>query len=148
MLIFINTKEMIPLPQLFRLALKFIYDNKSIKYGDEARLKSSVVNWYDKIQEAKKRTADKYGIIPEMENIEIGKKGTPVDEAEYYLQIIGSLLKKNEEGKFEPQKALFREHGIDYRKYYRLPEAYSIQDFVKAKRALERNMKDRPGDYN
>ena len=63
------------------------------------------------------------------------------------LQIIGAELYKDEEGQLDKRKEMFARHGISYKKFYRLPEAYDIKEFAKGQEILEQHKRDNPEDY-
>lgn len=47
------------------------------------------------------------------------------------LKLMGYMLKNNDDGKFDMQKEQYYFKSIDYRKIYRLTEAYKPEDFAK-----------------
>ena len=143
----IQSKDRAPLYELFRLVLKYVYDYEHLSDQDENRMKNSIQNWFVWVQEEKRRRIDKYGPGANLEGTPVGLKGTYLDEVEFAIQGYAWLLRENDKGRLEARKSQFKKHGIDYRKFYRLPEAYNPGDFVKARRALEQAMKANPDDY-
>jgi hypothetical protein len=115
----IKSKEVLLLSQVFRLALKYIFDKWHFTAQEGRQLEDSILNWANAIQFKKDMGSSMY------------------ENEEYQLGIIAKLLKQNEEGKLERRKALFKEHKISYKKYYRLREAYRPEDFLEARREYE-----------
>lgn len=141
-----GTIDRVPIPKLFRMVLKFIYDKSNCTYQEEVAVKNSVLNWFKYIKQEKQKVIDKYGIEAQS-FMPVGTKGTVLDEIEHQLQGIGWLLHADEKGMLEERKKRFKEHNINYLKFYRIPEAYNPKDFKKAQKALERCMKENPDDY-
>ncbi len=129
-LIQVKHKEALSLPVLFRLVLKSIYDRKNFTASEGVKMMDSVLNWKDHIEIREDMGMD------------------AVDrENQYRLGIIAMLLKEDEEGKFEGRKQTFQDKGINYKKFYGLPEAYVPEDFVKGQQALEEHKRTNPEDY-
>ena len=101
-LILVKNKEVATLSYLFRLVLKNIYEPGNMSSNEEYLMQHSIVWWNKKL--------DKTWL--EKENIEK----------------LGAALKKNEDGGFEKRKKSFSDKGIDYRKFHRLPESYSVKN--------------------
>lgn len=141
-----GTTDQVPIPVLLRLVLQFIYDINQMSYSKEIQMKNSIVNWNKWVQEEKNKELDKYGITADT-FIPVGKKGTIVDEVEFQLQSMAWMLHRNELGGFDKRKAMFKEHRINYRKFYKLPESYLPSDFKKAQEHLKKAMEDHPEDY-
>ena len=130
MLIQVKSKDAIAIPFLFRLVLKSIFDSDNLKPGEEAQIRDSVVNWKNHLDLKK----------------DIGMDA--IDEENLFgLQIIATLLKGEEEGKFEKRKETFKRHKIDYKKFYRLPESYKMADFYRGQDILKEHMRTNPEDY-
>ena len=128
----VKSKEALPLPALFRLALKFIYDKSNFSIAESHQLEDGVINWANHLQLKKDMQSDLTGGMNDL------------DDESYQLGIIAMLLKQNEEGKLERRKALFEEKGISYKKYYRLRESFQPQDFEAARREYENLCRKRP----
>ncbi len=95
-LIKVKNKFVAPLPQLAKLALRYVYDREHMKSGDIELMLKSVVAWKNKID---------------------------ITEEELYdLQTIGKFLKNDEDGKFESRKETFKRHKINWAKFHRVPE--------------------------
>ena len=133
-LILINKDDILEMPQLLRLALKSIYEKKRFTFNEERQLHKTVLHWYDYLKNAKE-------ISP------INKLNAVDEECEMGLMIIASLLKQDELGEFDQRKDLFKRHNIDYKKFHRLPEAYTAKDFKEAQHHLEEHKKTNPEDY-
>ena len=88
-------KFVLPLPKLAVFALRSIYDRKSMSSEDIGLMEKSIVDWSNKID--------------------------ITDEELKQLQMIGKVLKSNEEGKLEERKELFKKHNINWAKFHRLP---------------------------
>jgi len=131
MLIQIRNKEALSLPALFRLALKSIYDHKNLTFTEEKQLHESVINWKNHLEVKR----------------DIGFSAE--DETnEYQLLIVADLLQKDMDGMFDKRKELFARHQIDYKKFYKLPEAYDVKDYIKGQATLKEHMRTNPEDYN
>ena len=92
-LIKINHNYMISLRKLGRICLKFIYDNKNMTFKEIDAMQQGIMVW----DQNKFKT----------------------DNQEYFLQRLGMLLKKNDDGKLERRKKLFADKKIDYLKFHR-----------------------------
>jgi hypothetical protein len=141
-----QSKDRAPLPELFRLVLKYVYDYSHLSNEDENRMKNSIQNWFNWIAEEKKRRFEKYGPDP-MASVPVGLKGNYVDEVEFALSGYAWLIRENDKGRFEERKKMFKDHGIMYQKFYGLPEFYLPSDFKRARAALEKAMRENPEDY-
>lgn len=101
----VNTKYVPSLPELTRMVLEWIYEPKTT-ITDEYIYRSYMA-WANKIY---------------MTEVE-----------EYILVRIGKMIDRHGRGGFERRKKLFREHGIDWRRFHKLPEAQlSRKEWVKA----------------
>ena len=146
-LIRVHTNDLMPMGRLYRLVLKYIYDNKNVTFQEIADMKNAVCKWYQYIGEQKTKLLDKYG-IQAGDYLPIGQKGTTLDEQEYMMQSIGWLLREDETGGLDARKKMFADHGINYLKFYKIPEAYRPEDFARAREAVKKAMRDHPEDYN
>ena len=150
----------LPLGDVFRLVLRFIYNmdgmnpceppDRPMSMQEISDMQNSMVNWVKWIDRRKGKLADKYGAdwLREHEKIEVGKKGTVLDEIENYVQRLAWMLRENDLGNFDYKKKTFKEHKLSYKKHYNLPGAFKPGDFVKAQEALKRAMKNHPEDYD
>ena len=85
-----------PMPQLMRLALKFIYEENNMSSAEKNLMEESIVHWNNKV--------------------------TKTPEETYNLQRIGYILKQNAEGALKERKKSFKKHNINYKKFHRFPE--------------------------
>jgi hypothetical protein len=144
-----KSKVKLPLPVLFRMVLKYVYDQKAMTRDNISDMMNSMVNWQEWISHEKDKLVEKYGADYVYKDPRpLGQKGTILDEMEFHIAGLAWLLQQNDEGKLHDRKIMFANHGIDYRKYYHLPESYKKEDFVKAQAALKECMKKNPEDYN
>lgn len=97
-LIRIDHKKVADLPTLMRLALRYVYEKKTMKAADISLMERSIIGW--------------------------SKKVLPTQTEKDVLQRIGWMLQKDKEGKFDRRKELFKEKGIDWRKFHKLREAF------------------------
>ena len=139
-----DTKILLPMWLLYRQVLKYCFDQKHMSLQDISDMMNSITNYYDYIKSEKEKLAEKYGYKYVYENpVEVGKKGTPLDSLEFWLQICAGYLYKLETGKLDKIKYTIIEHCLDYRKMFFLSEAYKKEDFEKAqenyKKWLEKN---------
>lgn len=112
----VKNYKVLNLPGLIRVVLRIIYEPEKVPSVDYDVLEYSVKQWRKHLDLRK----------------EIGY--TAIDEEnEINLQCIGKLLLDNRNGVFDKRKEMFKEKGIDWRKFHRLPEAYKPVDFIKAK---------------
>ena len=97
-MVFINMKNryVLPLEQLARLVLQYVYDPKSVSSDRVGLMEKSIVHWSNKID--------------------------ITEEELYRLQMIAKILKQNKDGELEERKELFKEHDINWAKFHRLPE--------------------------
>ena len=97
MLVRTVNKTVATLPALYRLVLKQIYEPKNLSLTDEYMMKQSFISW--------------------------ANKASKNEEEQYVLCHLAKLIQDNEAGKFDIRKASFKENGIDYKRFHRLPEA-------------------------
>jgi len=110
-------KDALPFPALNRLALKKIYEPEKMTKEEETQLMESIVNWKNHL---------------DLKH-DMGMFDTDDREDENMLGLICWNLKRDEDGELDKRKEWFKKHGIDWRKFHRLPEAYQESDFAKAK---------------
>lgn len=139
-----------PLKELAKLVLKYIFQPKQCSPDTKSIIEQNIVELNSMVQHHKKHVAEKYG-LDSTDYQPIGTKGTPIDEIEYFLQIICSWLVKDEQGAFEATKKLYKDHKIDYRKTaqfgWLFPEVYTRKDFAQAQEYLKEHMKAKPEYY-
>lgn len=144
-----KTKERMPLRELAKLALKTIFEDKTQR--DVDILNNQVNNWNQLIRFQKEKVLKKYGLDPDTHFLPLGKKGSVVDEWEFFLQTICSWIVANEKGQLDKIKGLWKQHGINYKKTKRFgwlfPEQYTQEGFNRALKYLKQAQKDNPEDY-
>jgi len=133
-LIIMNTDELLEMPVLLRLALKSIYDKKHLTFTEERQLHKSVISWAKYLKDKKETAA-------------VGMLGAVDEERQMGLEIIGGLLQQDNNGEFEARKELFRRHNINYKKFHKLQEAFTPEDFTKGQVTLDEHKRDNPEDY-
>lgn len=111
-LIKVKTTTVVDLPKLWRLALKCVYDRDHFTHAESQEMQSGIEVWNQKIE------LDK---LLERERV----------VESHRLGLICLLLVEDEEGKLDKQKWLFKQTGVDYRKFYRLPGANTPEDFAR-----------------
>lgn len=143
----INTAGKLPMEDLWKLTLKYCFDKKNTTSVEEEKMRESCYLWHNYIQRFKAERISKYG--DEFDPRPVGTKGTYIDEIEFYLGIICFHIEAedNEKPWLVQRKATYKEHGIDYKKAYKLSGSWTKLDFVNAMKALKKNMKERPEDY-
>ena len=99
-LIIIRNKSVAGLEHLYRLVLKSIYDKSNMTPAEERLMQDSFINWAKKIG------------IKHWEQVR--------------LEELAWFTYQDSKGKFDERKALFKRTGVDYKKFYRLPEAYYV----------------------
>ena len=115
-LVIVKNKTALDLPSLLRLVLKTIYETSKITSQDEDTIMCSMIDWKNHLDFQRESG---FGIIDE--------------ENQISLEYIGKLLKDNMDGRLDKRKELFIRHGIDYKKFYRLPGSWKPEDFERAK---------------
>jgi len=115
-LIQVKNKTVLAIPSLFREVLRSIYELESMTPMEHDTMMYSIEGWTKHLKYKR----------------EMGLNAVE-EESEVSLMIIMALLKSDTEGQFDLRKAMFKEKGIDYRKFHRLPEAYTAEDFARAK---------------
>lgn len=100
MLIKIRSRKAASLPYLLRLVLKHIYEPENFSLAEEDLMQHSFVNWINKVNLS--------------------------EDERWILERLGWMVQKNMDGGYDKRKASFKQHGIDYKKFHRLPEAYLI----------------------
>lgn len=154
-----KSKAMVPFPILTRLVLRYIFnrDGRAECFPPDppmvkpeiSDMMNSITNYAELIRVQKHKLADKYGAeyVRYLDSQKAGERGTVLGEIEHQLERISSLLRDNDQGKFDLKIAQFKEHRIDYKKHYKLPESFKAEDFVRAQQSLLKAMKDNPEDY-
>ncbi len=115
-LIQVKNRTVLNIPSLFREALRSIYALESMTPMEHDTMMYSIEGWQKHLNYKR----------------EMGLSAVET-ESEVSLMIIMALIKSDTEGKFDVRKAMFKEKGIDYMKFHRLPEAYTAEDFAKAR---------------
>jgi len=133
----IKTYHVADLPYLLRLVLRSIYDRDNMPAEDIHLMMHSMIKWNthlkDKIEQYNERfkldgtqTTDEHSALQE------------------YLIRLGWLLQRDADGKFERRKMLFKLHRIDYRKFHRLPEAYTPEGIAAAQEQYKKYAQKNP----
>lgn len=136
MLIIANNKTVLDFPSMLRIALRYIFEPHNVNSLEMRQLQESIISWQNHINLRKEMSLDTL-------------KGEVADQEydEICLEYIGGILYDNETGKLERRKGLFRKHNIDWKKFYRLPEAYKKEDFYRAQHIAEEHKRTNPEDY-
>jgi len=92
----VKNRFVVPLYQLARLALRYVYDREGMNSSDIGIMQRSIVFWHKKINKT--------------------------EAEEDTLMRIGKFLQKDSEGKLEKRKELFSKHGINWAKFHRTPD--------------------------
>ena len=143
-LIQVKKREVLDMPSLFRRALKYIYDRDSLTVAEVDQMMTSVNGWVDHIKLKLESTGDLAKYVDSEVKIELN----PIDEEnQFSLEIIGTLLEQDSKGEFDKRKVMFKEKGICYKKFHRLPESFTALDFFKGRQALEAHKIANPEDY-
>ena len=94
MLIKVKNREVAGIRYLTRLVLTYIYEKDKMRADEINLMQHSIVSWNKKIF-----------LDPDIK---------------FFIQKMGWMLKKDEEGWFDSRKELFKEKGIDWRKFHKL----------------------------
>ncbi len=117
------------MPDLFRLALRYIYEEKKMSLAEIAQMQFSVNWWCETIVREKEKKAEKFLILP---GDEINDPA-PIEEM---LQYIGKLLYMKETNTLSKRlknRIMMVKCGLlDWRKFHRLEEAYTPEGLEKA----------------
>jgi len=100
MLINVKHRMVVPIHQLGVLAVRYVYDKKHMKKDDIKMMRQSIVHWANKIAKTGQEEED--------------------------LQKIARFLKKDEAGKFDERKQLFKDHKINFMKFHRMPHLQEL----------------------
>lgn len=135
-LIIAKNKTVLDFPSMLRIALRYIYEPHNVSAVEVRQMQESIISWQNHINMRKEISLDTL-------------KGEVADQDgdEICLEYIAGILYDNDIGKLEKRKEFFRMHNIDWRKFYRLPEAYKQEDFYRADAIAEKHKKDNPEDY-
>jgi hypothetical protein len=109
-LIKVTHKKVADFPYLFRLVLRYIYEPHRMRADEIHLMQDSMIGW--------------------------SKKAHLNEDQTYILERLAFMLKKKESGEYEGRIKLFKEKGVDWRKYHRLPEAYDIKELMKTRSNL------------
>lgn len=129
-LIIVKNKQALDIPSLKVYVLKYIYERETMKPDQIRLMMESVTNWKDHLEY--KRS--------------IGMSAVD-EENQIILEAIGMLLYKDQNGDLDERKEQFKRHGIDYKKFHRLPGAVTNEDLIRGQMALEQARKANPQDY-
>lgn len=121
----VQNHEVAALPYLLRLVLKFVYEKNTMPIKEIHLMQDSMTKWKKKLDL----------------NDAMGRNDEPLRDM---LQRLAWFLVEDEKGKFENRKKLFKEKGIDWRKFHHLPEAYTLAGLQKAKEVYEEYKKNNP----
>lgn len=119
-LLFVQPSDLMSLEKLSREVLCEVYEPEKKTYYERRAMHDAIVRWHKKI-EAKRWRVEFVG-------------GKLEDQEEWLtLASFAKMLRDNERGDFDDRKKLFKDKKIDWRKFHRLPEAYTAEDFHKGK---------------
>lgn len=143
----INTSEKLPMEELWRLTLRYCFEKSNVTSSQEDQMRESCFLWHRYIEQWKDERTKKFGF--EYDPRPVGTKGTYIDEIEFYLGIICYHIEATDNDKpwMVQRRLTYKEHGIDWRKAYKLAGSWTKEDFVRAMKDLKKNMKDNPQEY-
>ena len=146
--IIIKTGERIEIRDLWRLVLRFVFNEGSCGMTVQSQIESNILNWNEFVSKFKAAKLNRFGTT-ESDSQPVGKKGSYIDEVECQIQAMAYLLVRNEKGELESKKDTYRRHAIDYRDCAEWSWAFPERqkNYKRGQDALERNMRDRPEDY-
>ena len=121
-LIKVKSKDVYPLPTLWRKVVQHCYDRESVAAWEVDMIQQSILNWTDHLSYMK----------------DSGQMNSLTIEQAYQLKIIIQHWMDDNEGRLSYKQKTYREHKIDYRKAYGFPEAYDIAGLVKAQEEQEK----------
>lgn len=142
-----NSFQRLPFYLLYQLVIKSIFDPKNMTSSEISAMQHSIVNWANWIEEEKSKKLDMFGPGWQDETLEVGKRGNPIDEAEFWLGICAGYIDRDQKGLMEGQKATMIIHNLDYRKVFHFPGAVSGKDRELARKALAENIREQPELY-
>ena len=132
----LSKREVMPLPLLWRTALKSIYEPKKLFLVERGEMEHSIVNWKNHLV-----------VMRDMNGGRMFEVGTIEHQQEMALELIANEIQKDMDGKLERRKELIRKHGLSYEKIYRLPGAVTKADRARGQEALRKHMKTNSEDY-
>lgn len=135
-LVVVKSKKVLSISHLWLAVLKFVYDQANMSALEVREMQESIINWANAIEFEKEKLAQ----IQAADIRLFGRKITSehkYSEEEYQLELMAKLLKENESGELDGRKATFKEHGIDYKKFHRVPGAVTQEDMEKGKKLLK-----------
>lgn len=140
-------KKLVPIPNLIRICLEFIYDRNS-KYTAKD-CEKIIIHWLDWVNREKDKQAKRGDLSIYSDTRPVGTKGTEIDEVEFWIMWCSQRLVQNEEhmGEVARNKSNILQFGLDYKKLYRFPEAYTPEDFARAMAYLKKAQDEHPEDY-
>lgn len=143
MLIQVKNYKVLDIEPLFRFVLRYIYDQENMTAAEVGMMQHSIIYWKKAIDLENEKAAK---IIEHNLKMPGGAVEThhKYSEHEKCLQYMGELLWQAENGDLDNRKRSFIEHGIDYRKFHRLPEAYTAEGLAKAKAEYDEYAKRNP----
>lgn len=130
-LIIVKERSVLSIPDLFRAALKFIYDEENMSLAEIRRMQESIIDWKKAID----LEMEKLAAIQAADMKVFGRPITTehkYSEEEFQLGEIALMLEENAEGKFEKRKQTFKAHRIDYRKFHGIPGASTPEEYARA----------------
>ena len=108
------SNDLMTINALWRIILRWVYDNDHAKEGDLYVINSNIEKWYNIVKMHNVKLADAFGDVAFEQAV--GRRGSVTDEIEYQLVKMSQMLVADEEGKLESKKDTYRTHKIDYRK--------------------------------
>lgn len=127
----IKNKNVLSIPALQLAVLKSIYELQKMSFTEEATMQHSIVEW-NKCLKLKKD----YGTMNAVD-----------EENQIALEEMAWLINKNEEGRLDKRKALFKDREVDYKKFHKIPGLVTNKDKLRAQSDFEKLMAKNPDDY-
>ena len=142
--------DRMPIYNLWRAAIRFVYDKNSCAFYHEAEMYKEINEWNKIIEHQKKIRYEAYGKT-ESDFAPEGRKGNVIDETAFQISQIKEMLDLDNAGLLQYEKDTLRLHSIDYKRLAKykhfFPESQDPDGFKKGQAALKQAMIDNPFDY-
>ncbi len=130
-MILVKNKKVLSISHLQLAVLKSIYAPKTMTLAEEAAMQHSIVEWNKYLQNKR----------------DYGRMNAIDEENMMALEEMAWLINKDNEGRLDNRKAMFKEHDIDYKKFHRIQGSVTEKDRIRAQAELENLMEKNPDEY-
>lgn len=127
----VKNRKVLSISHLYRECLRFIFDEENMSAEDVRFMRQSIMGWHNAIRLEDEKLAQTQAADVKVFGQTITTEHK-YSEQKIILTKIAKMLKDSQSGGLDRRKRLFKEKGVDYRKFYRIPESYTKEGLMKA----------------